>query len=397
MNTAINHLNSAILIIRTQIARCEDSRTGRTESPGKPGDGSPPIQTPILPEGKPGPEIQEAPQPAVTPEQSWSIEAGAFTGLEGLPSALSIGVDARLEITQMSDGSFQIRSSALGNVSAGIAGNGVEGGQGGAITFRVTAEELAYLKEQGLPIPDGIIPPRTDASNVDANPFNNIQSVEVNTYRELALHDFDIPEAASTAAQDFFNKDLPDGVSAAVGGELGFEARKNQFGEWEIVQKVSVEGSYDLEVHEENSGFLSGLINDFTPLEINDTTTTGAKIDYSVEQVFNVETGEAEVRVIKTRTTLNAEGGQLGVGIPLVPVPVPDFVPGSEYIPELEHTLSEASSGTTTTLITETVYDHNGNEISQNESSSNGTFTQNEGNLVVIGIDGQVTHEEYNG
>lgn len=407
MDAIIGHLDSAKSVIGDAIARCGHSGTGQLDYPGyEPGYGNGSSVEPMpapqdLPGGEnPTPEIQEAPEPpkiAVTPEQSWTVEGGAFGGLEGLPVALSVGADGSLEITQMSDGSFQITNSGSGNVSAGIAGNGVEGGQGTAITYSVTAEELAYLKDQGLPIPDGVIPPGTDSSNVDANPFNNIQSIEVSSYAELALHDFDIPDGASAAAQDFFNADLPDGVSAAAGGEVGYEARQNQFGEWELVQKASVEGSYDLEVHEQDAGGFGGFINDFTPLEINDTTITGEKVNYQVEHVFNVETGQTEIRVIETQTTLNAQGGQLGIDIPLVPGSnlIPDAVPGSQYIPELEHTFSEGSSGTTTTVTTETVYDQSGNQISQNESSSSGTFIQSEGNLIVIGADVQATHEEY--
>lgn len=405
MDAILGHIDSAKSIVTQAIAECGHGGTARTDYPGfEPGYGQgsestpePQPAPPVFPGGDSVVDTREAPREAVTPEQSWSVQAGAFGGLEGLPASVSVGADSSLQITQMSDGSYHISTSTSANASVGLAGNGLEGGQGAAITYAVTAEELAYLREQGIPIPDGIIPPGTDSSGVDANPLNNIQSIQVGTYAELALHDFDIPEGASNAAQDFFNADLPDGVSAAAGGEIAFEARQNQFGEWELVQKASVNGSYDLEVHEESSGGVSGLINDWTPIDINDTTTTGEKVDYQVEHVFNVETGQTEVRVIETRTSLEAQGGQAGVDIPLIPGSnlVPDFVPGSEYIPELEHTFSEGSSGTTTTVTTETVYDHSGNELSSNETTSSGTFIQSEGNLIVAGADVQASHEEY--
>ena len=405
MNTINQHLNNAMSIIRDTIARCESSGTDGTKLPRPEprygGDsGSPREATPNprdLPGGNSVPEIPK-PKLAVTSEESWSIEGSAFGGVKIAGTEIGIGGDSSVEITQMSDGSYQIKAFASGNVSTGIAGNGVEGGYGGAVTYSVTAEELAYLKEQGLPIPDGVIPPGTDSSNVNVNPLNNIHGVEVSQYAELALHDFDIPEEVTSAAEDFFNADFPDGVSAAAGGEVSYGARKNQFGEWEIVQKVSVEGSYDTEVHED-SGRVGGFLNNFTPFELNDTTIKGTKVDYTIEHVYNAETGQAEIRVIETKTKLNAEGAQFGVkisGLPGVPF-IPDSVPGSEFIPELEHTVSEASKGTTKTVTTETVYDHKGNQVRKNTSSSNGTFFQGEENLVFLGADGQVTHEEHVG
>lgn len=414
MDSALANLDNAKAIIRDAIARCEASGHGTSSTPPTmpapqdlPGHNSPPSSsTPIVP--MPNPQDMpghnsppasdaspEAPPEPVTPVQSWTVEGGAFGGLEGLPAALSVGGDGSVAITQLSDGSFDITMGLTGNVSGGLAGNGIEGGRGGAVTYRVTPEELAYLREQGIPIPDGIIPPGTDSSNVNANPFDNITSVEATSYAELALHDFDIPDAAQTAAQDFFNTDLPDGVSAAAGGETGFEARQNQNGEWEFVQKASVNGSYDIEEHEQSAGGLGGFISDFTPVDLNGTTITGEKVDYEVERVFNTETGQTETRVIETRTSLEAEGSQAGIDIQISPVPIPDFVPGSEHIPSIEHTFAEESSGTTTTVTTTTVYDNSGNVVSSDESTSNGTFTQGEGNLVVIGADGQSTHEVY--
>lgn len=50
--------------------------------------------------------------------------------------------------------------------------------------------------------------------------------------------------------------------------------------------------------------------------DIKSETISGEKVDYTVEQVYNVETGESYIKVVEAHTTLKVEGGQIGVDIP---------------------------------------------------------------------------------
>lgn len=329
------------------------ARPGEPGGGGHPGDGAP----------------QWAREPGQRedrfPLQTWQIEGEASAKVWRIVDA---GFDGDYELVQLSDGTYDIKIQNGTHAGFGIplTGFGADMGSATGLTFNLTVEELAYLQEQGFPIPGDAVPPGIDTSGVSFNPVDNISGISVEHNLEAAIDGIGIPILPSTDVVDRLTDfDFPDSLDIEGETMREYHIRRADDGSWEVAASVTATGEVEITTdHESQGGWVGGVVDFTTPVDLDKITTTGTSVEVQQELIFNVESGEFVIKETTSTTTFESEGGEFGLDIPGT----------DEIFGGPSHTVGEVVDGTTTTTTTETVRSIDGDVISEQTTESDGTF-----------------------
>jgi len=322
--------------------------------------------------------------PDTFPLQTWALSADVSARYNAV---LDLGVAAEFELVQLSDGNFELR------VASGPTGGfelpleqlgidvGVTGGTVNGFTLQLSPDELALLSET-LPIPEDALPYGTDPSNATLG-LHNIGGISTSSNLSAAVENIDVP-LSTDVVDRLTNFEIPDNVS--IEGEVGsgFEVRRGNNGAWEVVRTIDVSGSFDLQIDSESPGGVLGSVFDtVTPIDIDNITTEGSKVDLNYELVYNTESNEFYTVITQETTSIEGSGSQLGVDVPVL----------DEVVGTPNHSALEGTEGTFNTTTVQTIIAADGTVISEQTSSSQGTFDNGQSDLVVSGSEINATYE----
>ena len=159
------------------------------------------------------------------------------------------------------------------------------------------------------------------------------------------------------------NFDIPDEI--AINGEIsrGFEIRRDDYGNIEIVSNINVEGGYEIETDGKTpGGFWGSAADTFSFFDADEITVDGAKVNMSSELIYNTGTGEFYTQEIKEETSFSINGTQGGVDIIVI----------DELFGTPNHSVVENLGGGFNTITSVTMTDSNGNVIRNYTSESKG-------------------------
>ena len=139
--------------------------------------------------------IEFRPTPEVFPLQTWTLSGEVNAKLRSL---FEVGIEGNFTLVQLSDATYQltINGGVKGNISIPLTNFGAGSGIANTITFNLSPDEVAFLAEGYLPIPEDALMYNVDPSNVNyGDIFNvdNIDSIATSGSLSLALDGINIP------------------------------------------------------------------------------------------------------------------------------------------------------------------------------------------------------------